>query len=72
MEKLYLQHNIIISYCSKCGSKLTEDNNDKVKDSHGNSFCDDFCRMDYWTEIRQDMDDVLNEMIGGIHNATDS
>jgi hypothetical protein len=62
MEKHYLSNITIISaYCIKCGSKLTEN---KVKDSHGNSFCNDFCRKDFWAEIRRDTDGLMSEWVG--------
>lgn len=54
MEK---QITNIINYCCKCLKSLS---NNYVKDCAGNKFCDKFCRSEYYIEIRQDNDDLLD------------
>lgn len=46
------------NYCSKCLSVL---GNEMVIDGENNVFCDDFCKREYWLELRQDMDDLISE-----------
>lgn len=55
-QKLQQNNNIIVykfGYCLKCGSPLNEKS---IK-----NFCDASCRRDFYQEIRQDNDDLLNE-----------
>lgn len=45
-------------YCSKCLGLLGDD---RVKDHENNEFCCWECKVEYWVEMRQDMNDILSE-----------
>lgn len=51
-----------ITYCCKCGRLIKY--SDGVKDLDENIFCDDYCRREFWLELRQDHDDVFREIYG--------
>lgn len=43
-------------YCSKCLSVLGED---RVKDSEGNEFCCESCRVDFWRDVRKEFEQIM-------------
>lgn len=57
--------NTVSGYCAKCLRELSGDSKDIVKDAEGNWFCCAECRLEYWQEIRREMDCQYREWRNG-------